>query len=186
MQQRYAEDQKRVEQAARYPQIEAVGTYGYNKQTPQSLISQDGQFDQVGIEMNWNVFTGGRTQRNIQKAAVNVDKAEAELDAAIRKANTDVKSAYLQVETDQSKLQARQAAMQSAQLVSRASRAQYHEGLKTMVDVLLAQRNAFSAKQDYLNAKYDYLINVLRLRASVGQLSEKDLAEMNLWLIEKP
>ncbi|RVT34210.1 RND transporter [Acinetobacter indicus] len=186
LQQRYAEDQKRVEQAARYPQIEAVGTYGYNKQTPQSLISQDGQFDQVGIEMNWNVFTGGRTQRNIQKAAVNVDKAEAELDAAIRKANTDVKSAYLQVETDQSKLQARQAAMQSAELVSRASRAQYHEGLKTIVDVLLAQRNAFSAKQDYLNAKYDYLINVLRLRASVGQLSEKDLAEMNLWLIEKP
>ena len=53
-----------------------------------------------------------------------------------------------------------------------------------MVDVLLAQRNAFSAKTDYLNAKYDYLLHVLQLQASVGQLTEKELAELNAWLIE--
>ncbi|OTG64589.1 RND transporter [Acinetobacter sp. ANC 3903] len=185
IQQRYAEDQRRVEKAALYPQIEAVGTYGYIKQSPQNVVSSDGQFDQVGVEMNWKVYTGGRTQKSIQKAAVNVKKSESQLDAMIRKANTDVKKSYMQVETDQAKLQARKAAMDSSEVVSRASQAQYREGLKTMVDVLLAQRNAFSAKQDYLNAKYDYLINVLRLKASVGKLTEKDLEEMNAWLIDK-
>lgn len=185
IQQRYAEDQKRVEKAALYPQIEAVGTYGYAKQSPQNVVSSDGQFDQVGVEMNWKVYTGGRTQKSIQKAALNVKKSESQLDAMIRKANTDVKKSYMQVETDQAKLQARKAAMDSSEVVSRASQAQYREGLKTMVDVLLAQRNAFSAKQDYLNAKYDYLINVLRLKASVGKLTEKDLEEMNAWLIDK-
>jgi outer membrane protein len=185
IQQHYAEDQKRVEKAALYPQIEAVGTYGYIKQTPQNVVSSDGQFDQVGVEMNWNVYTGGRTQKSIQKAAVNVKKSESQLDAMIRKANTDVKKSYMQVETDQAKLQARKAAMDSSEVVSRASQAQYREGLKTMVDVLLAQRNAFSSKQDYLNAKYDYLIHVLRLKASVGKLTEKDLEEMNAWLIDK-
>lgn len=185
IQQRYAEDQKRVEKAALYPQIEAVGTYGYATQSPQNVVSSDGQFDQVGVEMNWKVYTGGRTQKSIQKAALNVKKSESQLDAMIRKANTDVKKSYMQVETDQAKLQARKAAMDSSEVVSRASQAQYREGLKTMVDVLLAQRNAFSAKQDYLNAKYDYLINVLRLKASVGKLTEKDMEEMNAWLIDK-
>lgn len=185
IQQRYAEDQKRVEKAALYPQIEAVGTYGYATQSPQNVVSSDGQFDQVGVEMNWKVYTGGRTQKSIQKAALNVKKSESQLDAMIRKANTDVKKSYMQVETDQAKLQARKAAMDSSEMVSRASQAQYREGLKTMVDVLLAQRNAFSAKQDYLNAKYDYLINVLRLKASVGKLTEKDMEEMNAWLIDK-
>ena len=185
IQQHYAEDQKRVEQAALYPQIEAVGTYGYAKQSPQNVISSDGQFDQIGVEMNWNVYNGGRTQKSIQKAAVNVKKSEAQLDAAIRKANTDVKKSYMQVETDQAKLQARKAAMDSSNVVSQASKAQYQEGLKTMVDVLLAQRNAFSAKQDYVNAQYDYLINVLRLKASVGKLTEQDIKEMNAWLIDK-
>lgn len=184
MQQRHAEDKKRVEKAALYPQIEAVGTYGYNKQSPNSIMSQDGQFDQVGLEMNWNIYTGGRTQKSIKQAVVNVKKSEAELDAAMRKASTDVKQAYMQVETDQSKLQARKAAMDSSATVSKASNAQYREGLKTMVDVLLAQRNAFSAKQDYLNSKYDYLVHVLQLKASVGKLSEADLAEMNIWLTQ--
>ena len=185
LQQRYAEDQKRVEQAALYPQIEAVGSYGYSEQTPENIMSAKGNFDQIGIEMNWNVYTGGRTKKSIQKAAVNVKKSEAELDAAIRKANTEVKKSYLQVETDQAKLQARKAAMESSSLVSRASQAQYQEGLKTMVDVLLAQRNAFSTKQDYVNAKYDYLINVLHLKASVGKLTEQDIQEMNAWLVDK-
>lgn len=185
LQQRYAEDQKRVEKAALYPQLEAVGTYGYNQQQPSSVLSNDGQFDQIGIEMNWNAFTGGRTQRSIQKAAVNVRKSEAQLDAAIRKAQTEVKKAFYQVETDQAKLEARQAAMQSSQVVSEASQAQYQEGLKTMVDVLLAQRNAFSTKQDYVNAKYDYVLNVLRLKAAVGQLNEQALQQMNIWLVEK-
>ncbi len=185
IQQRYAEDQKRVEKAALYPQIEAVGSYGYSKQSPQSIISSDGQFDQIGVEMNWNAYTGGRTQKSMQKAALNVRKSAALLDAAIRKANTDVKKSYMQVETDQAKLQARKAAMDSSSMVAQASKAQYQEGLKTMVDVLLAQRNAFSAKQDYLNAQYDYLMNVLRLKAAVGKLTVQDLEQMNAWLVEK-
>ncbi len=182
-QRRYAEDAKRVEKAALYPQVEAVGTYGYSKQSPESIMSQDGQFDQVGVEMNWNIYSGGRTQKSIKQAAINVQKSEALLDAAVRKAATDVKKSYLQVETDQAKLQARKAAMDSSAIVSKASQAQYQEGLKTMVDVLLAQRNAFSAKQDYLNSKYDYLLHVLQLKASVGRLGDKDLAEMNAWLV---
>ncbi|MEK5751413.1 TolC family outer membrane protein [Acinetobacter variabilis] len=184
LQKRYSEDAKRVEQAALYPQVEAVGTYGYLKQTPETVLSTNGDFDQIGVEVNWNLFTGGRTQKSIRQAGVNVQRSEAQLDAAIRKANTDVKQSYLQVETDEAKLNARKAAMQSSDIVSQASRAQYQEGLKTMVDVLLAQRNAFSAKTDYLNAKYDYLLHVLQLQASVGQLTEKELAEMNAWLIE--
>ena len=184
IQRRYAEDGKRVEQAALYPQIEAVGTYGYSKQSPESIMSQDGQFDQVGIEMNWNAYNGGRTQKSIKQAKINVKKTEAQVEAATRKATSDVKKSFLQLESDEAKLQARKAAMDSATIVSKASQAQYQEGLKTMVDVLLAQRNAFSAKQDYLNSKYDYLLHVLQLKASVGRLTDQDIAEMNTWLVQ--
>lgn len=72
--------------------------------------------------------------------------------------------------------------MQSAQLVSEASQASYQEGLKSMVEVLLAQRNAFSAKQDYVNAQYDYILNVLQFRAFSGQLTEDDVVQLNAWL----
>lgn len=185
LQQQYANDQRRVEQAAIYPQIDAVATYGQNEQSPKTAISGDGQFDQIGVEMNWNIFTGGRTKKNIEKARMNVKKTDAQLDAAFLKANTDVKKSFLQVETDQATLQARKAAMESSALVSKASKAQYDEGLKNMVDVLLAQRNAFSTQQDYVNAQYDYVLNVLKLKAAVGQLTEQELQLMNSWLVYK-
>ena len=52
LQLQYANDQRRVEQAAIYPQIDAVATYGQNEQSPKTIISGDGQFDQVGVQMN--------------------------------------------------------------------------------------------------------------------------------------
>lgn len=183
LQRNYAEDGRRVEKAALYPQLNAVATYGYTDQSPETLISTNGQFDQVGVELSWSVFNGGQTRTSIKKASALLDKAQAQLDAAKRNASIEVKKAFLQLETDQSKLQARKAAMSSAELVSQSSRASYNEGLKTMVDVLLAQRNAFSAKQDYLNAQYDYLVNVLKLKAAVGQLTEQDLDDLNAWLM---
>ncbi len=42
----------------------------------------------------------------------------------------------------------------------------------------------FLPTTDYLNAKYDYLMHVLQLKASVGQLTEQDMAELNAWLME--
>ncbi len=185
LQQQYADDARRVEKAAIYPQIDAVASYGYTKQTPETLISNDGKFDQIGVEMNWNIFNGGRTRTSIKKAQMELNKAQFQLDSAKRNASVDVKQAFMQVQTDQAKLQARKAAMDSAELVSRSSKASYNEGLKTMVDVLLAQRNAFNARQDYLNAQYDYILNVLKLKASVGQLNENDLVELNRWLVYK-
>ena len=183
--QQYANDQRRIDHASNYPQIEAFASYGINKQSPETLISGNGQVNQIGVEMNLNLFNGGRTQKTIQQSTIKVKKADADLDAAIRKASIDVKKQYLQIDTDQSILKARLAAMQSAEIVSRASRAQYDEGLKNMVDVLLAQRNAFSAKQDYVNAQYDYVMNVLRLKASVGQLNDQAIQDLNQWLVMK-
>ncbi len=53
------------------------------------------------------------------------------------------------------------------------------------MDLLLAQRNAFSAEQDYVNAQYDYVLNILKLKAAVGQLTVSDLQEMNQRLVLK-
>ena len=47
---------------------------------------------------------------------------------------------------------------------------------------VLAQRNAYAAQQDYVNAQYDYILSALRLKAQAGQLNEQDLIDFNQWL----
>lgn len=38
------------------------------------------------------------------------------------------------------------------------------------------------AQKDYARARYDYLLNTLRLKQAVGTLSSTDLAHVNQWL----
>lgn len=181
---RVANQQIKIDQAEYYPQLEAVGSSAWVKQSPESMISNNGRNDKIGLELNWTPFTGTRSAIT-EKSRVTAQAAAQDTEATTRKIRTEVKRAYLQVATAQSQLQAYRVAMESAQLVAAASQASYQEGLKTMVDVLLAQRNAFAAQQDYVNAKYDYLLNVLKLKASSGQLTEQDLQELNTWLVSK-
>ncbi len=176
-----AEQQIKVEQADAYPQLAAVAGTTWSKQNPENIMSNRGRTDNIGLELNWSPYVGTR-QQLVKKARLERDAAKVDVDAQRKTIHTAVKQAYLQVMSGASQLSAYRTAMQSAQLVADASQASYQEGLKSMVDVLLAQRNAFAAKQDYVNAQYDYVLNVFQLRALSGQLDEQDVMQFNAWL----
>ncbi|WP_348674087.1 TolC family protein, partial [uncultured Abyssibacter sp.] len=55
----------------------------------------------------------------------------------------------------------------------------YRVGTRTSVDVLDAQREIYAARRDYARARYDYLLNLLRLKQAAGQLAPADLAEID-------
>ena len=55
-------------------------------------------------------------------------------------------------------------------------------GLFTLMPVLDATRDLYFARRDYAQARYDYLLNRLRLKEAAGTLSEEDLAAINMLL----
>ena len=46
----------------------------------------------------------------------------------------------------------------------------------------LAERGLSQARRDYARARYDYVLNVLRLRQAAGTLSPEVMAQANTWL----
>ena len=52
-------------------------------------------------------------------------------------------------------------------------------GIRTNLDVLNVQQNVYSTRRDLANAYFTYLLAVLRLKSSVGNLTEQDLEEIN-------
>jgi outer membrane protein len=55
----------------------------------------------------------------------------------------------------------------------------YQVGVRTSVDVLNAQQQFFSAKRDVAQARYNYLINIIRLKAAAGVVAAADLVDIN-------
>ena len=179
-----AEENRKIQRSGYYPQLDLVAQTGWNKQTPTTLFNNDGQNSAIGLELNLPLYRGGRTKTAVTQAAYQASAARNQVDLAERQVGAAVRSAFINLNTDRARIKARQNAMQSSELVAKASQASYDLGLRTIVDVLLAQRNAFAAQQDYMNARYDYVINVLRLKQAAGQLDEQALAEINQWLVE--
>jgi outer membrane protein len=58
-------------------------------------------------------------------------------------------------------------------------------GVRTTIDVLNAERELQQVRIRLLKAKYDSLMNIVRLKAHAGTLSGDDLLEINQWLQHK-
>jgi outer membrane protein len=186
LQYQMAEKNRKIQQSGYYPQLDVVAQTGWSKQTPDSLISNNGRNSAIGLELNLPLYRGGRTQTAVTQASYQAIAARDQIDVAERQVTGSVRSSFVNLNTDRARIDARQQALQSSRLVAQASQAGYDLGLRTMVDVLLAQRNSFAAEQDYINARYDYVLNMLRLKHAAGQLDTDALAEINQWLDDTP
>ncbi|MES2720031.1 MAG: TolC family outer membrane protein [Pseudomonadota bacterium] len=148
-----------------------------------SVTINSGDSDVYGVEAQWELFASGRTRALVQQAT---DSAEAAKQSALAREHqivTAARTSYLTLKADSSRLQARQRAQASAQLAYEATKAGYDVGTRNIVDLLLAETNLYLTKRDYANARYDYVINSLRLQAAAGQLSEANVTKVNSWLL---
>ena len=55
--------------------------------------------------------------------------------------------------------------------------------MRINIDVLNAQKLLYSTQKDLSKARYDTIMNGLRLKAAAGSLSEADLAPINALLV---
>ena len=64
------------------------------------------------------------------------------------------------------------------------TQAGYEVCTRNVVDVLQAQRTLFAALRDYANSRYDYIINLLKLKEQAGTLTPEDIYQLTKWLVE--
>jgi outer membrane protein len=58
-------------------------------------------------------------------------------------------------------------------------------GTRTIVDVLDSQFALYRSITLFYQSRYDYLMNVLRLKQAAGNLQIQDLEEIDQWLKER-
>lgn len=138
--------------------------------------------DVIGLRVNVPLFTGGATRSQVREQTY-LHRAERErLEGAIRGAERETRDAYLGVIAEKARVQALGQAVTSNQTALEATEAGFEVGTRTTVDVLDARRRLFEAQRDYARSRYDYLINVVRLKSASGVLVPQDLGSINGFL----
>jgi outer membrane protein len=117
------------------------------------------------------------------REAVYLHRAARErLERTARETERETRDAYLGVLSELSRVQALRQALESSRTALQATEAGYEVGTRTAVDVLDSRRRLAEAETNYARSRYDYLINVVRLKLAAGILKQDDVVEINQWL----
>lgn len=149
---------------------------------PQPLFISEGEQTFISLNLNVPIFSGGATRASVKQALAQASAAQANLQLATRQTEQQARDAYLGVLSEISRVKALAQATQSARTALKATEAGYEVGTRTTVDVLDARRNLYQAQTNYARAKYDYILNTLRLKAAAGMLDAEDVEQVNGWL----
>ena len=170
--------------AAHHPTLDAVASYS-NSGTGSGINSgpgQDSSTGVVGLQLAMPLFQGGAISSRVREAIANLERARQDLESARRTAALNTRQAFLGVTSGIAQLRALQSAVVSSQSQLDSTRLGQEVGVRTGVDVLNAQQQLFQARRDLAQARYNYILNSLRLKAASGQLAEPDVALVNQWL----
>ncbi len=170
-------------QAAHLPTVDAVASYTQTSANGSNFgFGSDINTGTIGVELNLPLYQGGATSSRVRQAVLNKQKALDDVELARRQTELDTQTAYLNLNSSIAQVNAYQQALISSQSQLDSTQTGYEAGIRTSVDVLNAQQQLFAAKRDLLAARYEYLLNIIRLKAAVGVIGDGDLADVNLQL----
>jgi len=186
-----ARENVRVARGGHFPTLDLVASrsdFTNDVDTTITGTDQRGVFttertdDRIQLQLNIPLFSGGLTQSQVRESQYRWIAAKERVARVSRETERAARDAYLGVISEIARVKALRQALESSQTALTATEAGYEVGTRTAVDVLDARRTLVQAQTNYARSRYDYLLNVIRLRLAAGQLDKATLAEINEWL----
>jgi outer membrane protein len=148
----------------------------------QSAQAAPYQVDVAAINVNIPLFSGGTTTHQVYEAQHRLQLSKNDNEALARAVIKETSDAFLSANANARRIKAAQKALDSTSKSREAMERGYHYGVVTISDVIKAEQEEFSAKNDFAQAKYDYIKNRIRFMHAIGSISEENLQEVNDWL----
>ena len=189
---RLARDEISFRRNGHYPTIELVATTGESDSDSErdsgfGFLPTDSDFksDSIGVQFSMPIFSGGTASSRVREAVYLHRAAREQLQRVTRETERQTRDSYLGVLSEMSRVEALEQAVKSSRTALEATQAGFDVGTRTIVDVLDSQFALFRAVTLFYQARYDYLMNVLRLKQAAGSLQIQDLEEIDKWLKER-
>src|SRR3990167_465677 len=185
-----AEETLRQRKAGHAPTLDAVASFqkgdndslGFSNSGTPPRFSDDVEQRSIGLQLNIPLYSGGLTSSQVREAYQRVNQSEQLRESLRRQVVQDTRNLHRAINTDVETVQARKQSIISSQSALEATEIGYQVGTRNIVDVLDAQRQLYSSVRIYNNARYDYIINNLRLKQAAGTLSPADLEALEQYL----
>ena len=163
-------DQARAERA---PSLDLAGSYGRGAQ----LLDGGGvrgvaAATAVGLALRVPLLTGGLVPSRVRRAEATSRAERFQTDAVARDAVRDADTAWASLAAAQGRLRANGDGLAAADLALKGVRAEYGFGLRSTIDILVADQSYRAAQLAVALARADVLVAQAALLRATGRLGE--------------
>lgn len=175
--------------AGNMPTVDLQGQVGAARNTGAGAVSSGGvgtaTSHSIGVTLKLPLYSGNLIDNQTREAAALEEKSRNELDAARRAVAQATRQVYYGVQSGAAQVRALEAAETSSKLALDATKLGYKVGVRVNLDVLNAQTQLYTTQRDLAKARYDVLVNSLKLRQAAGTLVPADIDNVNSLLVAK-
>jgi protease secretion system outer membrane protein len=163
------------------PRLDFVATYSKGDSETLNTYTQDTVNRSVGIQLNIPIYAGGAVNATTRQAAAGYERSKAELDVKANRVLVEIRKAHDLVVSSVSRVGALVKATESGKELMKATEQSIKGGVRINLDLLNAQQQLFASQRDLAQARYSYLLGLLRLRAAAGTLEGSNVREISAY-----
>lgn len=164
------------------PTINTSLNYGYTKERT-DLTTESGSGPTVSLNLVIPIYQGGHVAGSVEQShyqyLASFDKMQLDKQTLI----AQVRSSFIGIIQGIAQLKADKDLIISNQKNYQETSFAYAGGIRNANDVVLSLNNLYQSQLFYLQAKYQYANNIIKLRDAVGNLSLIDIEKLNAWLV---
>ncbi|TSA47941.1 MAG: hypothetical protein D4R56_01330 [Deltaproteobacteria bacterium] len=165
-----------------FPTVDLVAGYT-NTNTNNYVKTDEITYGSIGLQLTMPIFSGGYTSAKVAESQATLKQVRKEYENALSDATQKLGEAFLGIRGSIARIDALLTAVRSASASLHSNKMGLNAGIRTTVDVLNAQRELRDVSARLLQARYDYLMNTLKLKFHAGILAADDVAMINQWLM---
>jgi outer membrane protein len=173
------------QRAGHYPTLDLVASYqqAYAGAAASTALSSnfasDTRLGLVGVQLNVPIYQGGLVNSRVAQAIANQDASRQNLETSRRSAQLLAQTSFTGVTSGVAQIKALDQALKSAQVSYDSNKLGLEVGVRTNLDVLNQQQQVFQTRFNIAQAYYNFIINALKLKQSVGALVDGDVERVN-------
>lgn len=155
------------------PSLSAVGSYNwyYLSNKFSSLYDKSFPNAYAGLTLNLPIFQGTKRLQNLSKAQLQVNRTDLDITNSENTINTEYVQALAGYKSNYTSWVIIKQNVDLAKDVYKVISLQYREGIKTYLDVIVAQSDLRTAELNYYNALFQLLSSKIDLEKSLGILA---------------
>ncbi|MFQ3671420.1 MAG: TolC family protein [Verrucomicrobiia bacterium] len=152
-----------IDRSGSLPRVSAFGGYDFISDRNKNNFDAANQGWSVGVQGQWNLFDGFRTQGQLEQTRANITSAQLDSEQTRRDIDAEVRQAYFDWVEARELIQSQRKNVEQATEALRLANSRFDVGAATQLDVLQANVALTDARTNELEARFDYNLAIARL-----------------------